>query len=106
MSTKTPSKFMSLPRLHQIKLDNYVGQNGTDYCASEVDDLIIKKESRKSFKANEALNKQWDQVDTEKIELRGEVMRAKLLFPLLDIFEKQVIINNLGPRVTALANFF
>lgn len=106
MSTKEASKFISLERLYQIKRDHYLGQNGVDYDGESINALIIKKESRKSFKANEALSKQWDQVDSEKLTILEEIKRTKLLIPLLDIFEQQVIINDLRPRVMALANFF
>lgn len=42
----SPSKYTSLARLKQIRQDNYIGEGGKEYCASEVDWLIFDKETR------------------------------------------------------------
>jgi hypothetical protein len=41
--TKTPSKHVPLKRLQQIKQDNNVGENGTDYSEQELNDAIVDR---------------------------------------------------------------
>lgn len=43
---KSPSLHMSLDNLKAIKLDNYIGRNGTEYCPFEVNNLIWEKENK------------------------------------------------------------
>jgi hypothetical protein len=40
---KSPSKYISLARLLQIKKDNYIGEGGQEYCPFEVESLIAEK---------------------------------------------------------------
>ena len=44
---KSPSKYTSLKLLEAIKNDYYRGVNGQEYCAEEVDALIMQKQSEK-----------------------------------------------------------
>tara|TARA_R100000951_G_scaffold28527_1_gene24455 strand:+ start:443 stop:652 length:210 start_codon:yes stop_codon:yes gene_type:complete len=56
-----PSKYTNLDKLIQIKRDHYMGANGLDYDAEEVDALIRDKQSRKAEKLNNELEKQQDE---------------------------------------------
>tara|TARA_R100000951_G_scaffold114387_1_gene118567 strand:- start:1324 stop:1584 length:261 start_codon:yes stop_codon:yes gene_type:complete len=60
-STVSPSKFTGLSALLQIQKDHYMGANGLDYDAEEVDRLIRDKQSRKAEKLNNELEKQQDE---------------------------------------------
>lgn len=45
----SPSKYTSLSRLKQIKKDNYIGEMGKEYCALEVELLIVEKENEQAM---------------------------------------------------------
>jgi hypothetical protein len=60
-STVEPSKFISLERLKQIQKDHYMGENGHDYDAQAVDEMIMEKRSRQADKLNEEETKKWDE---------------------------------------------
>lgn len=55
---KSPSKFTSLARLEQIKADNYVSETGIEYCAEEVDALIIEKKQAKALEQVESVKRE------------------------------------------------
>lgn len=76
-STQSPSKYTSLKRLEEIRANNYIGANGVDYCASEVDDLINRKLARKGIKAAATMTKQYDELETERLRLLGQVKQMK-----------------------------
>lgn len=57
--TKTPSKHIPLNRLQQIKQDNNVGENGTDYSEQELHEAIVdRKVSSANKMVSSAKNKE------------------------------------------------
>lgn len=55
---KSPSKFISLERLKQIKHDHYRGRSGQEYSSLEVDILILTKQIKQGEKVFQAYLKQ------------------------------------------------
>lgn len=55
---KTPSKHTPIKYLKQIKKDNFIGKDGTEYNAEEVLELIQLKEAREAHKVCDFLDRQ------------------------------------------------
>ena len=43
MGVRTPSKYLSIRFLQELQRERYLSPNGKEYCAEEVDDLLIQK---------------------------------------------------------------
>lgn len=61
--TRQPSKFMSLERLKRIRQDHYLGANGVDYDAPEVDKLIFIKQTLKADREINLMYKEQDEYE-------------------------------------------
>lgn len=72
-AVQSPSKFTSLSKLENIRLDNYVGANGVDYSSEEIDLMIMEK---KVIKAEQYY---FDMVAQEFSQAAQEELEATML---------------------------
>ena len=65
---KTPSKFISFERLEIIRLNNYIAENGYEYHASEIDDLISIKQRLLDDKDLERQIDRYEAIEAHELE--------------------------------------
>ena len=101
----TPSRNMTLTQLKKIQIDNYVGTNGVDYNADEIDARIIEIEMKQAMEFDRgypkalkikakylAVNdKLVEKIEQPKaFEIKFNLPKAKPLFPVNMAYERAV----------------
>lgn len=104
---KSPSKFTRLDALIQIKQDHYMGSNGDNYEESEVDELIIIKQSKLDEENNKRILKEVDKAPpkiSEKMlqesgdlppKIPASIKRIPIIEKRIDFVLKDQMINQI-----------
>lgn len=70
---QSPHKHTRLSTLKEIKTNYYVGKDGTEYCAEEVDQMIVEKEMKKAEDlCNQAPDRYFKKREAERLEWENE----------------------------------
>lgn len=72
----SPSIFMTLGHLKAIQADNYIGKNGVEYSAEEVDFLVREKSQKKAHESVTQLHR--EHAHLEMVATRADPMERHL----------------------------